>query len=943
MRLGDRLQCPGYAVVGVETTGLSPHRHRIVEIAVALCDPDGQVTDFFTTLLNPDGPVGDFQTHGLFDDDIVDAPGFGDVAPWLVGLLRQRVVVAHNARFELGFLEREFQRRRHPSVPPLTMLCTMREAPEYVPEAPRFSLLACCEAASVPVDSGYGAAAKAMGAARLLSYYLEQGAGEARHWQQARTVAASLNWPRRKAGEPRIYTRDDAHAARRVREEAEQARRRVAVSYLEKARAFGPPTGVGEGPDSYLAVLDAALEDRVITPEEAADLAELAVSLGISEAQRKDLDRLYVTTLAASMVAAGPVIDREERADLTRVAAQLGIPRIALDDIIGMARDTVADQTATAHGVSRILARGRALLPGQHVLFHGYLAVSRSELEERLARARLQLASGIHDRVDVLVVADPDESSDRTYWARQRGIRVLIEPVFLALLADLERERGSAADAASRVAAAGALAYAGASGAQGGVTGPPRTTSGFLLPRPGSSGHTPPHTAGPLVPGDGPGTDTPVDDTDPGTIALPSLPPGPPGPSVPSIPPPPSPAVTDALSTVEPGGDASRKDAGGTGGAVRSGGRTPRRRGLTPSSPMPPLAGDGGGAADGRPGETGRTGAVPETVGETVPDTAAETSAETEAGTGAGTSARTAGDASVSAASAVVPETVGESVVPPRPNVPPAPTSPPRTTLSPGTPRTTASAAPVVPTVPPVPSTPPPTSAERATPPAVPPVPSEAPAVPAATPSEAAVPAAPAATRGAPVPPSVSNPPSDAPRALKRGQAVTIDKLGTFTGALRVEAAWWGPEAVDADVVVLVLDEGRRVGADEDLVFYNQPVHPSGAVRLAGKLQDGKPGSDSVDIDVTKLPAGRVRVLVALALDAAAGAAFAQVPVAVGIVDPVTRRRLADFRLTGGEETVMILTEVYLRDDAWRLRAVGQGYAEGLAALVTEYGVVVDE
>ncbi|MYW02552.1 exonuclease domain-containing protein, partial [Streptomyces sp. SID3343] len=461
VRIGDRLECPGYSVVAVETTGLSPHRHRIIEIAVAQCDLAGNVTEFFTTLLDPQGPAGDVQTHGLFDDDVADAPTYPEIAPWLAHLLRQRVVVAHNARFDIGFVEREFQRRGRPTVPPLTTLCTMREAPHHLPEAPRFTLLACCEAADVAVESGTGAAAKARGTARLLAHYLARGAGEDRHWQQARTVAASLNWPRRSADLPRVFTRDDAHVARRAREEAEQVRRRDAVSYLEKARAYGPPIGVGEGPDSYLAVLDAALEDRVITPQEAVDLAELAVSLGISEEQRKDLDRLYVTALAASMVAAGP-IDREERADLTRVAAQLGIPRTALDDLARMARSTVEQ----GHGGPRILARGRPLESGLHVLFHGYLAVTRDELERRMARADLSIATGIHDRVDVLVVADPDESADRTYWARQRGIRVLIEPVFLALLADLERGRSTAADAASQVAAA-SLAHAVPGGSRG--------------------------------------------------------------------------------------------------------------------------------------------------------------------------------------------------------------------------------------------------------------------------------------------------------------------------------------------------------------------------------------------------------------------------------------------------------------------------------------------
>lgn len=876
MRIGDRLECPGYSVVAVETTGLSPHRHRIIEIAVAQCDLDGRVTEFFTTLIDPQGPAGDFQAHGLFDDDVVNAPTFAEVAPWLAHLFRQRVVVAHNARFDIGFVEREFQRRGRPTVPPLTTLCTMREAPHHLPEAPRFTLLACCEAAEVPVDGGHGAAAKAMGTARLLEHYLRQGAGEARHWQQARTVAASLNWPRRNAEVSRTFTRDDAHTARRAREEAEQVRRRDAVSYLEKARAYGPPTGVGEGPDSYLAVLDAALEDRVITPQEAIDLAELAVSLGISETQRKDLDRLYVTALAASMVTAGPV-DREERADLTRVAAQLGIPRTALDEIVGMARSTVEQ----GHGGPRILARGRPLESGLHVLFHGYLAVTRGELERRMARADLSVASGIHDRVDVLVVADPDESADRTYWARQRGIRVLIEPVFLALLADLERGRSSAADAASQVAAA-SLAHA--------VPGAPRTTSGFLLPRPGA---VVPAAAGSFAPSPYRPYDTPVDGVSEvlPTEAFESTEAFAP---TESFGPAESFAPTEAFEVTEaqtaPATPVSGSASATTPAPVPGTGVT------LPSIPPPPTASD-------LPVASGSSAA--EVLQATVPD-----------------------------------------VLPPPPEVPathdtqpttpppvPGPETPPQPmpAVPAGTPTAGGSQASAA-VVPPRPT--------DAPPPAVPPRPAEAPRTDV---SPVEVPPADA-------PPVVVPPrPADAPpRALTRGQAVTIEDLGPFAGTVRIEAAWWAPGQADGDTVALVLDDDRRVGDDGDLVFFNQPVHASGAVRLAGKLQTGttndvEPGSDSVEIDVTTLPPGRSRVLVALALDATSGTTFAQVPVTVGIVDPVTCRRLAEFRLSGGDETVMILAEVYRRGDSWRLRSVGQGYAEGLAALVIEHGVVVDD
>ncbi|MGC0420361.1 TerD family protein [Embleya sp. AB8] len=855
VRIGDRLECPGYSVVAVETTGLSPHRHRIIEIAVAQCDLDGRVTEFFTTLLDPQGPAGDFQAHGLFDDDVVDAPTFAEVAPWLGRLFRQRVVVAHNARFDIGFVEREFQRRGRPTVPPLTTLCTMREAPHHLPEAPRFTLPACCEAAEVPVDDGPGAAAKAMGTARLLEYYLRRGAGEARHWQQARTVAASLNWPRRGADPSRVFTRDDAHTARRAREEAEQVRRRDAVSYLEKARAYGPPTGVGEVADSYLAVLDAALEDRVITPQEAIDLAELAVSLGISEARRKDLDRLYVTALAASMVAAGPV-DREERADLTRVAAQLGIPRTALDEIVGMARATVEQ----GHGGPRILARGRPLESGQHVLFHGYLAVTRGELEQRMARADLSVASGIHDRVDVLVVADPDESADRTYWARQRGIRVLIEPVFLALLADLERGRSSAADAASQVAAA-SLAHV--------VPGAPRTTSGFLLPRPSA---VPPAAAGSFAPDPYRPYDTPVDgvaDVLPTEAAA----------SADAF------APTEAFVPIEVFAPTEAFEV--TEAATAQ---------IAPATPV------SGSASATTPAPVPGTGATLPSI--PPPPTAADLPVA-------------AGASAAEVLEATVPD-----VLPPPPEVP-----------------ATHDAKPAKRPRVPGPETPPQPT------PAVPPRPVEPPPR-AAAPAETA----PAGTvRSETAPPAGPPRPVDAPPlALKRGQAVTIEDLGPFAGTVRIEAAWWAPGQVDGDTVALVLDDDRRVRDDGDLVFYNQPVHAGGAVRLAGKLQTGtsndvEPGSDSVEIDVTALPAGRSRVVVALALDATSGTTFAQVPVTVGIVDPVTCRRLAEFRLSGGDETVMILAEVYRRGDSWRLRAVGQGYAEGLAALVIEHGVVVDD
>ncbi|MFQ5410146.1 MAG: exonuclease domain-containing protein [Anaerolineales bacterium] len=98
------------AVVDVETTGLRPEiGDRICEIAVLRVETDGSRT-VFDTLINPGRPIdpGASNVSGIYDEDVIDAPRFGDVAEHVAELLRETVLVAHNASFDLGFLQAEF-------------------------------------------------------------------------------------------------------------------------------------------------------------------------------------------------------------------------------------------------------------------------------------------------------------------------------------------------------------------------------------------------------------------------------------------------------------------------------------------------------------------------------------------------------------------------------------------------------------------------------------------------------------------------------------------------------------------------------------------------------------------------------------------------------------------------------------------------------------------
>ncbi|MFJ1975275.1 VWA domain-containing protein [Streptomyces sp. NPDC087903] len=138
-------------------------------------------------------------------------------------------------------------------------------------------------------------------------------------------------------------------------------------------------------------------------------------------------------------------------------------------------------------------------------------------------------------------------------------------------------------------------------------------------------------------------------------------------------------------------------------------------------------------------------------------------------------------------------------------------------------------------------------------------------------------------------------------------------------------------QGVSVDVSALLLGPDGKVRGDHDLVFYNHPTQ--GGVSVEGA---------AVSAELSRLPADVHRVVVVVSADPLQpGAVFTRAPQltitqsgaqAVSFTAP-------DF---GAGETVVVLAELYRRGDGWKVRAVGQGYASGLAGLATDYGVEVD-
>lgn len=163
------------------------------------------------------------------------------------------------------------------------------------------------------------------------------------------------------------------------------------------------------------------------------------------------------------------------------------------------------------------------------------------------------------------------------------------------------------------------------------------------------------------------------------------------------------------------------------------------------------------------------------------------------------------------------------------------------------------------------------------------------------------------------------------------------------SGAVRAQLSWSSaPGSPDVDVSALLLGADGRVRSDDDFVFYNQPRDPSGTVTHRGKSTAGGTATDSIEVDLAALTPVVHRVVIAASSD---GGPFGGVrDLALSIRDVATGAELASFSDMGATtETAFATGELYRRDGGWKFRAVGQGWASGLAGLATDYGISVQD
>ncbi|MFI5758747.1 TerD family protein [Streptomyces sp. NPDC051569] len=143
---------------------------------------------------------------------------------------------------------------------------------------------------------------------------------------------------------------------------------------------------------------------------------------------------------------------------------------------------------------------------------------------------------------------------------------------------------------------------------------------------------------------------------------------------------------------------------------------------------------------------------------------------------------------------------------------------------------------------------------------------------------------------------------------------------------------------VRLDVSGLLLTADGKVRSDDDFIFYNQPAGPGVTYRSGGGA-----APDAIVVDTSALPPGIEKIVVTASPDAD-GQSFQGIEPTATVRDAATGGAIATFtppRL--GTETALVVVEIYQRGGVWKVRAVGQGYANGLAGIATDFGVSVEE
>jgi DNA polymerase-3 subunit epsilon len=416
-----RLREADYVVVDVETTGvLANHTDRIIEIAILRLNADGQIADRYVSLVNPERDLGPTDIHGICARDVLHAPRFSEIVGDVVSFMANAVIVAHNVRFDAGFVRAECKRAGC-DLPDFPTLCTLYLASRLVSSLASRQLSECCKHFGIDIANCHSAESDATACARLLMHCMALALdhGYEHLGDLGCKGAFAERWPQM----PRSGKSHCRLAAQRLKAADSHYLARLVTRLI----AYKGPD-VSDDMSAYLALLDKALEDRIVTEQESDALYTIATEWGLTGEQVCAAHYTYLGELARAAMLDGIVTDSEHR-DLIEVTRLLGFDEKTLSTVLNEARaEPVRSERCDD---------AREDLTGKSVCFTGTLRykfngepISRDMAHQLAADAGMTIAENVTKSLDILVVADPHSMSGKAKKARQYGTRIMADMAF---------------------------------------------------------------------------------------------------------------------------------------------------------------------------------------------------------------------------------------------------------------------------------------------------------------------------------------------------------------------------------------------------------------------------------------------------------------------------------------------------------------------------------
>lgn len=424
----------GFAIIDFETTGLSPQRDRVIEIGLIRVNTEGQPVAYFQTLINPEGPVGATHIHGITDADVANSPTFGQVSEELIERLQSHVLVGHNLKFDMAFLDNELGRLGLQVPPEYPTICTYQIARVLLPGLTRYRLIDCAKALRLDNQSAHRALSDAAMTAGLLHGFLSSKVDVSlvRGLHALTSEARGISWSTQR-GAVQTAPLQPQHSPVAAHGEEQE----VVEAVLRGVSDIAPEDFLADNPSAaaltYAEILLTALEDGQMTSDELKALEDLASSLGLTTDDTDGIKRAMLGYFAREAWRDGKV-SRDERSAIEALANVL-----QLDEKTAKAALEVAEQARIDRMNRRALTLppdwdlGPPLQVDDRVVFTGCYDCGRADMEKKATRAGLRVTGSVSPKTKLLV-SDGTIGGVKDSNAQKLGTRTVDPATFARLL-----------------------------------------------------------------------------------------------------------------------------------------------------------------------------------------------------------------------------------------------------------------------------------------------------------------------------------------------------------------------------------------------------------------------------------------------------------------------------------------------------------------------------